>query len=295
MTSQAGAVATRPMERFKQELALRMPTLQNALVGTGMPSEKFRANVLAAVAANPELLHADRASLFRACLDAAMLGLMVSPTLGQFYLVTFRTKQKDGTYKLLVQGIPGYKGYIHLTRQSGEISALYAHEVYQNDTFKVIFGTDKHLVHEPKLDGDRGPMVGVYCAWKFKDGSTDFEYMSKAEVDEIKARSRGPSGGPWGTDYTQMARKTVIRRAAKYLPLSVQKAAVMDAAVDQGAPTYIDQETGEVIVEEGEIVDITDGGGAEAATQTVAQPKETSLDKFAQKVVADAAQKEPPL
>jgi hypothetical protein len=56
--------------------------------------------------------------------------------------------------------------------------------------------------------------------------------MTKAEVDAIRKRSRAGSSGPWVTDYAEMARKTVVRRLAKYLPLSVELADAIVADQD---------------------------------------------------------------
>lgn len=229
--------ALKPIDTFKTQLDAALPQMAAALTGTALPVEKFKANVIAAVAANPRLLECTRTSLFQACMSAAQLGLMVDPNLGQFYIVPYRVK---GTQ--VAQGIPGYRGYIHLARQSGEISALYAHPIYEGDEYDVELGTEKKIRHKPKLTGKQGKMVAVYCVWQDKDGNADFEFMSAEEVEAVRKRSRAADNGPWQTDYVQMARKTVIRRAAKYLPLSVQKAAVLDAKADVGEHATIDEQ-----------------------------------------------------
>ena len=80
------------------------------------------------------------------------------------------------------------------------------------------------------------------------------------------SQSRG-QWGPWKDHYAEMGRKTVIRRLAKYLPLSIEfsTAAALDGQADAGeqdmpgvldgdfvlmdAPEVresVDQETGEI-------------------------------------------------
>ena len=238
------AVAIRPMDRFKQELALQRDMFGSALP-QHVPVEKFQANLIAACAMTPKLLECNRPSLLKAAMTAAQLGLMVDPVLGHAYLVP---------YGDTVQCIPGYKGFIHLARQSGEIASLYAHEVYANDEFEIELGTNKRLVHKPRLSGDRGDMVGVYAAWSYSKAvdqggklATDFEFMTTEDIEAIRTRSKAGNNGPWKTDYIQMARKTVIRRAAKYLPLSVQRAAILDAAYEDGKTASVAD--GQVIID----------------------------------------------
>ena len=46
--------------------------------------------------------------------------------------------------------------------------------------------------------------------------------LSKEDVDRIRQASKSSSNGPWVTHYAEMAKKTAIRRLAKYLPQYVQ-------------------------------------------------------------------------
>ena len=116
-----------PIQVFKEEINLRHDMFRDMLP-KHVPVEKFQANLVAACTMTPALLGCDRASLLRAAMTAAQLGLMVDPVLGHAYLIP---------YGKIVQCIPGYKGLIHLARQSGEIANLYAHEVYSGDRFEM--------------------------------------------------------------------------------------------------------------------------------------------------------------
>ena len=55
-----------------------------------------------------------------------------------------------------------------------------------------------------------------------KGGMTQFEVMSKADVDAIRSVSKSKDNGPWVTNYPEMARKTVLRRLVKYLPMAIE-------------------------------------------------------------------------
>jgi hypothetical protein len=94
------------------------------------------------------------------------------------------------------------------------------------------------LEHEPDWSENPGPAVAVYAVAKLKDGGTQSEVMTKAQIDAIRSRSRASGEGPWVSDYDEMARKTVVRRLCKYLPLSVELADALDedARAEFGTP-----------------------------------------------------------
>jgi recombination protein RecT len=72
--------------------------------------------------------------------------------------------------------------------------------------------------------------------------------MWRHEVDAIKKRSKASQYGPWVSDYPEMARKTVVRRLSKYLPMSVDLAKAFDHedAQESGTLSAIDIEMGEL-------------------------------------------------
>lgn len=99
-------------------------------------------------------------------------------------------------------------------------------------------------------------MTHVYMVAHFKDGGHYIDVMSKAEVDDIRRRSKTPNNGPWVTDYEAMARKTVIRRAFPYLPVSVQTE--QDVAADDTTPTVYDDEGIQLFPDSVEVPDNVD-------------------------------------
>ena len=70
--------------------------------------------------------------------------------------------------------------------------------------------------------------------------------MSRLQVEQIAAgtQSKGKYG-PWKDHFIEMGRKTVIRRLAKYLPLSIefQTAAALDSMADAGRDQNIETNT----------------------------------------------------
>lgn len=205
-----------------------------------------------AATTTPALAKCDVASLVGAIGQCAQMGLEPNTVLGHAYLVPFNTKRKDGDgnerWVNSVQVIIGYRGLIDLARRSGQIVSIAAHEVCANDTFSLVYGIDEKLEHTPKLDGDRGAVLGFYAVAKLKDGGYSFEFMTVAQIQAIRDESQGykqatkygkGDSHPWGAHFVEMGRKTVIRRLAKYLPLSIELAQAV--ALDDKASAGVDQ------------------------------------------------------
>lgn len=237
-----------PIEHFRQhELAVMEQQIKDALPGH-ITVDRFRRNLLTSVQEIPGLLNCDRRSLLHAIMTSAQLGLLVGRALGQAWIIPF----KDGkTGKLEAVFIPGYRGYIELARNSGEIKSVYAIEVYENDEFEYEEGLEPKLIHKPIVSPKRGEIIAFYAIAHYKSGDREFELMLKEDVDAIRARSKAPNSPAWKNDYNMMGRKTVIRRFAKRLPQDVQKLASIDAAMEmEGRRAYLDKKG--VVILEGE-------------------------------------------
>jgi len=193
--------------------------------------------LLTAAMKQPKIFLCTQESIIKALIDASTLGLDCSGTLGSGYLVPFnKSVRENGNWskRMEVQFIPGYRGLIDLARRSGEIASIEAHMVYAQDKFLLRYGTEKKLDHEPYLKADRREeYIAVYAVATLKDGTQQIEVMTLADVHKIMGETMRKNGqkevsGPWKDHFSEMARKTVIRRLMKYLPLSPELERVME-------------------------------------------------------------------
>lgn len=281
----SNAVANvRPIDRFKQELSLRKD-MMTSLLPKNINFDKFQAIVIAAVGSNPDLLECDRGSLLKSCIQAAELGLSLNPTLGEGDILKVwnnRTKRNDAQFR------PRYMGLMKLARQSGEVMKIEAEIVRENDEFLIQKGDDPRLEHRIKL-GNRGEMVGAYCIWTLKDGNKQFEVMDRDQILAIRDRSsaktkEGKIVGPWATDQEEMWRKTVVRRASKYMPRATDafsNAVALDNLLEVGH---------EVDIKDGEVIDITaapidhDPDTGEVYEEVIHAPATDQMERIAKKV-----------
>lgn len=230
--------------------------------------EKFQRTVMTAVLVSPDLLEADRASLMVSCIKAATDGLL--PDNRDAALVIFNSKNGNDWIKK-VQYMPMYAGILKKVRQSGDLASAVTHVVYEKDKFEYFLGDDERISHEPYLGKEeRGEIIAAYCIAKLKDGTIFREVMPRADIEKVRRSSKsgnddkGNAKGIWLSWYEEMARKTVFRRCAKWLPQSIEivenafsrddSMAVMDD-VAGGEPesighdecVTIDNHTGEVL------------------------------------------------
>lgn len=212
------------VEASKGAIASRLPK--------HLTADRIIKVALTAVNKNPDLLKCTRESLILSIMQAAELGLEPGGALGEGYLIPYNNRVKtDGgdTWVKQCQFIPGYRGLIALARRSGQIVSIEAHVVHEKDSFDCTLGLEPKLEHTPAWeDADPGPLKFVYAVAKLKDGGVQFDVMSRAAIEGIRQRSKSKDSGPWKTDYEEMARKTVIRRLFKYLPVSVELAQALE-------------------------------------------------------------------
>lgn len=221
----------RLLERSWSRIAAVMPREMN-------PQRLYQMYV-STINREPALAQCTVESVLSCFMRCTSLGLEPSNVngLGMAYILPFgnknyQTGQREATFIL------GYRGIIELARRSGQIRDISARAVHEGDEFEYSYGLDETLRHVPCAKPGR--LTHVYMVANFKDGG---HYMQVMTVDEInQAMRRSPSArkqtSPWHTDYEAMAKKTVIRRAAPYLPLSVETREAI--AQDDETPDYGD-------------------------------------------------------
>ena len=215
------------LDAIHGELERMQPEIAHALPPHISP-ERFRRVVLTAIQSNPDLLEADRRSLWLACVKAAQDGLLPDGREGA--LVTFFDRRRG---RLFVQWMPMVAGILKKVRNSGLVTSITANVVYEGERFRVVLGDDERIEHERDLSlVGKAPPIAVYAIATLRapdggplthgSGAVERvrEVMTWEQVEDVRAISRSPDKGPWAQWTEEMARKTVIRRLAKRLPMS---------------------------------------------------------------------------
>jgi recombination protein RecT len=221
-----------PAAPLLKTMELMRPQFEMALP-RHLDADRFYRVALTCLRTNPKLVKADRGSLLASLMQAAQLGLEPDGLLGHGFLIPYGDK---------VQFQPGYKGYLALARNSGEMTYFHADFVLDGDLFEYEHGTNAKLRHVPgpNRSDPKKKLLYAYCHSKGRGGEV-FVVLDESEVLARRDRSQGyraavkyGKDSPWKTDEAAMWTKTAIRAWAKHGPQSVQRAAEIEDAADRG-------------------------------------------------------------
>lgn len=203
-------------DAVKQQMAMVLPK--------HITADRMARVACTAILKTPKLAQCKPESLLQALMLCSQAGL--EPDGRNAHLIP---------YGDIVQVIFDWKGIVARARENG-VKNIAADIVCENDLFEFSrTGDGLQFNHKIDFRKPRGAMFAAFCIWK--DGEQfDGEVMTKDEVDGIRKRSKAGSSGPWVTDYNEMAKKTVIRRASKKWPLDADFAEAINADSDALPP-----------------------------------------------------------
>jgi len=221
-TNSTALVAKDAVTQFEVILAPRKETLQ-LLCPEHVNSERIIRSVVSAIYQSEKLAKCSPRSIVIATGLCCQYGLEPDTPLQQCHLVPFAGE---------VKVIPGYRGLVTLAHNSGEIAGIVSRPVFVDEKFSLVYReTGASMEHIPNLDpeGDdeQRELRLVYCVITLLNGKVlDPVTMSKKEITRIMNGARGAADAdsPWKRHFVQMALKTVLKRAMKYVPLSPDKA-----------------------------------------------------------------------
>lgn len=159
----------------------------------------------------------NRTAVVNAVTNLASIGLSLNPARKQAYLVP-RKPRHDQPVQVCLD--ISYMGLVELAVSCGAIVLAQARVVYENDQTFVDNGPGLAPTHvyDPR-SSDRGAPACVFVAAKLPSGDWHTEIMSVGEINKIRDRSEAWKSGksnPWKTDWEEMAKKTVAKRASKW-------------------------------------------------------------------------------
>jgi len=168
--------------------------------------ERFARIAITALTRTPKLQECTKESVMKCLLDCSAMG--IEPDNRKAYLIPYG---RECTL------IVSYMGLVELIRRSGDVVSIRAETVCEKDLFEWVDGQVSHRINWRE---DRGEVQAVYAEAIMKSGEKQTAVMTKAEVEAIRKKSKAGNSGPWVEFWSEMAKKTAVRRLSKMLPLA---------------------------------------------------------------------------
>ena len=128
--------------------------------------------------------------------------------------------------------------------------------IYEKDSVKLEKRSNGPDVFELSSDpfGDKGNLVGAWCYVEVPGRDGEVTLMSRLEIEQVRAKSRAMhEGAPWNQWYSQMAEKSVIKRAMKRVRYLIPRdSRLAQAMAEAPAENVVTAEP--VIVQEADVV-----------------------------------------
>ena len=155
----------------------------------------------------PALTVCSQSSIANALLDMAIQGL--SPAKNQCYFIVYGNE---------LQLPRSYFGTIAALKRLASIEDIDAQVVHRGDKFEI--GADEigHIVvtkFEPSFTNLDKELIGAFAFIKLANGRVDYTVMTKAQIDTSWAQSRNRQNNVQKKFSDEMAKRTVLNRAAK--------------------------------------------------------------------------------
>ncbi|MGM0256107.1 recombination protein RecT [Enterococcus sp. AZ093] len=195
------------LERLREQ-GLEMPpgySPQNALKSAFFElTNNTGGNLLQMAATNQEM----KTSISNALLDMVIQGL--SPAKKQCYFIKYGNKVQ------LMRSYFGTMAVLDRVTGGADITPVV---VRQGDDFQVGMNGPNMVVtkHETKFENLDNEIVAAYVVIKLANGKEITTVMTKKQIDQSWAKSKMKGSGPQKEFPEEMAKRTVINRAAKSL------------------------------------------------------------------------------
>lgn len=216
MTNQATAVAQPQKQPKLTDLVLSRVKDMQKTQDLSLPKNYNASNALNAAFLElqkvedrnhqPALSVCTRDSIVKSLLDMTLQGL--SPAKDQCYFIVYGKE---------LQMQRSYFGTVAAVKRLDGVQKVRAEVVHEGDEFEIGSDEDMELTVKkfmPKFENLDKPIIGAFALIKTDDGNS-YTVMSKAEIDQSWAQTRQKNNRVQKNFSQEMAKRTVLNRAAK--------------------------------------------------------------------------------
>jgi recombination protein RecT len=95
--------------------------------------------------------------------------------------------------------------------------------VKEGDQFDEIVMDGRQSLNFKPLAFNDNPIIGAFAVVLYDDGGMQYETMTKKDIDVVRTGySKMSTGQSWTKSFSEMARKTVLRRLCKHIEIDFE-------------------------------------------------------------------------
>lgn len=189
---------------------------------------------------NPALDVCSRDSIVKSLLDMTLQGL--SPAKDQCYFIVYGKE---------LQMQRSYFGTVAAVKRLDGVKKVRAEVIHEGDEFEIGSNEDMELVVKkfvPKFENQDKPIIGAFAIIKTDEG-IDYTVMTKAEIDKSWAQTRQKNNKVQKNFGQEMAKRTVLNRAAKMFINTSDDSDLLTGAINDTTTNEYDDEPRDVTPE----------------------------------------------
>lgn len=217
---------------------------------------------------------ATQESIANALLDMITQGL--SPAKTQCYFIVYGNE---------LQMQRSYFGTVAALKRLTNVSKVKAEVIHEGDVFEIGSNEDMEMIvtkFEPKFENMNKPIIGAFAMIKLEDGTVNYTVMTKEEIDKSWQQSRNKNNKVQQNFGQEMAKRTVLNRAAKMFINTSDDSDLLTGAINNTTENEFErEEPKEIQAQEKQADDLI-----KKAIQKPEEPEQKQENKLEQEIDA---------
>ena len=182
-----------------------LASIQNTM--TAKQAADFKTAIITLYNTSDSLRRCSPTGIIQAGLNSVKYNFPLDNSLGFCYVVP---------YKGFAQFQIGWRGYVQLAQRTGQYLCINVTEVKQGEYLGFDIASGRPKLGEPAENREELPDVGYLAYFKLLNGAEYFYYQTRQQIEAFKNRySPAVNCGPWVSNFSEMAKKTVLKHLLK--------------------------------------------------------------------------------
>jgi len=197
-----------------------LASIQNTM--TAKQAADFKTAIITLYNTADSLRRCSPTGIIQAGLNSVKYNFPLDNNLGFCYVVP---------YKGYAQFQIGWRGYVQLAQRTGQYLCINVTEVKEGEYLGFDIASGRPRLGEPAENREALPDVGYLAYFKLLNGAEYYYYQTRQQIEAFKNRySPAANCGPWVSNFSEMAKKTVLKHLLKnFGPLTSEIAGALKA------------------------------------------------------------------